>query len=209
MNKKSGIKNIIFDLGNTLVYFDLGYFYSGVAEREKRLNAAKFKKFIIKNRLDIKLITGRLNHKDFFRKLKRKFDLKIGYNDFIYFYSDIFWVNENMKRFLEKISRVKKYKLFLLSNTDSPHINFIDKNFPFIKIIKNRVHSYKINMAKPDKKIFKYTIDKFKLLPEETVLIDDIKENLLSAQKLGINTIHYSSHRKFTSEFSRLIKSVK
>lgn len=209
MNKKSGIKNIIFDLGNTLVYFDLGYFYSGVAEREKRLNAAKFKKFIIKNRLDIKLITGRLNHKDFFRKLKRKFDLKIGYNDFIYFYYDIFWVNENMKRFLEKISRVKKYKLYLLSNTDSPHINFIDKNFPFIKIIKNRVLSYKINMAKPDKKIFKYTIDKFKLLPEETVLIDDIKENLLSAQKLGINTIHYSSHRKFTSEFSRLIKSVK
>lgn len=209
MNKKSGIKNIIFDLGNTLVYFDLGYFYSGVAEREKRLNAAKFKKFIIKNRLDIKLITGRLNHKDFFRKLKRKFDLKIGYNDFIYFYSDIFWVNENMKRFLEKISRVKKYKLYLLSNTDSPHINFIDKNFPFIKIIKNRVLSYKINMAKPDKKIFKYTIDKFKLLPEETVLIDDIKENLLSAQKLGINTIHYSSHRKFTSEFSKLIKSVR
>ena len=209
MNKKSSIKNIIFDLGNTLVYFDLGYFYSGVAEREKRLNAAKFKKFIIKNRLDIKLITGRLNHKDFFRKLKRKFDLKIGYNDFIYFYSDIFWVNENMKRFLEKISRVKKYKLFLLSNTDSPHINFIDKNFPFIKIIKNRVLSYKINMAKPDKKIFKYIIDKFKLLPEETVLIDDIKENLLSAQKLGINTIHYSSHRKFTSEFSKLIKSVR
>ena len=209
MNKKSGIKNIIFDLGNTLVYFDLGYFYSGVAEREKRLNAAKFKKFIIKNRLDIKLITGRLNHKDFFRKLKRKFDLKIGYNDFIYFYSDIFWVNENMKRFLEKISGVKKYKLYLLSNTDSPHINFIDRNFPFIKIIKNRVLSYKINMAKPDKKIFKYTIDKFKLLPEETVLIDDIKENLLSAQKLGINTIHYSSHRKFTSEFSKLIKSVR
>ncbi|MFA5011856.1 MAG: HAD-IA family hydrolase [Ignavibacteria bacterium] len=209
MNKKSGIKNIIFDLGNTLVYFDLGYFYSGIAEREKRLNAAKFKKFIIKNRLDIKLITGRLSHKDFFKKLKKKFDLKIGYNDFIYFYSDIFWVNENMKRFLEKISRVKKYKLYLLSNTDSPHINFINNNFPFIKIIKNRVLSYKVNMAKPDKKIFQYTLDKFKLLPEETVLIDDIKENLLSAQKLGINTIHYSSHRKFTSEISRLIKSVK
>jgi len=209
LNKKSGIKNIIFDLGNTLVYFDLGYFYSGIAEREKRLNAAKFKKFIIKNRLDIKLITGRLSHKDFFKKLKKKFDLKIGYNDFIYFYSDIFWVNENMKRFLEKISRVKKYKLYLLSNTDSPHINFINNNFPFIKIIKNRVLSYKVNMAKPDKKIFQYTLDKFKLLPEETVLIDDIKENLLSAQKLGINTIHYSSHRKFTSEISRLIKSVK
>ena len=129
MKKQTGIKNLIFDLGNTLVYFDLGYFYNGIAEREKKLNALKFKKYIIKNKLDIKLITGRLNHRDFFKKLKKKFELKIGYEDFIYFYSDIFWVNENMKRFLEKISRVKKYKLFLLSNTDSPHITFIDNNF--------------------------------------------------------------------------------
>ncbi len=209
MNRKPGIKNIIFDLGNTLVYFNFGYFYSGIAEREKRLNAVKFKKFIIENKLDVKLIKGRLKHRDLFKKLKRKFDLKIGYNDFIYFYSDIFWVNESMKKFLEKISRVKKYKLYLLSNTDAPHINFIDNNFPFIKIIKNRVLSFRVNMAKPDKKIFKYTLDKFKLLPEETVLIDDMKDNILSAQKLGIKTIHYSRHRKFTSEFSKLIKSVK
>ncbi len=207
MKKQTGIKNLIFDLGNTLVYFDLGYFYNGIAEREKKLNALKFKKYIIKNKLDIKLITGRLNHRDFFKKLKKKFELKIGYEDFIYFYSDIFWVNENMKRFLEKISRVKKYKLFLLSNTDSPHITFIDNNFPFIRLIKNRILSYKINMAKPDKKIFKYTLEKFGLIPEETVLIDDIKENILSAEKLGIKTIHYNKHKKFTSDFSRLVKS--
>jgi HAD superfamily hydrolase (TIGR01509 family) len=195
-------------MGNTLVYFDLSYFYNGIAEREKKLNAVKFRKYIVDNKIDIKLMTGRLTHKDFFRKLKKKFDLRIGYNDFIFFYSDIFWVNPNMKKFLEKISRIKKYKLFLLSNTDSPHITFIDNNFPFVRLLKKRVLSYKVHMVKPQKKIFKYTIDKFNLLPEETVLVDDMKDNILSAQSLGIKTILYKNHRKFTSEFSKLVKGL-
>lgn len=206
--QKSCVRNIIFDLGNTLVYFDFSYFYNGIAEREKKLSGIKLKKYILDNRLDHKLMTGRIAHKEFFRKLKKKFDLKIGYNDFIYFYSDIFWANSNMKRFLEKISRIKKYKLFLLSNTDSPHITFIDNNFPFVKILKKRVLSYKVNLAKPNKRIFKHTLEKFNLNPEETVLIDDMKDNIVSAQSLGIKTIHYNNHKKFTSEFSKLVKGL-
>lgn len=206
--QKSCVRNIIFDLGNTLVYFDFSYFYNGIAEREKNLSVIKFKKYIVDNKLDLKLMTGRIAHKEFFRKLKKKFDLKIGYNDFIYFYSDIFWANSNMKRFLEKISRIKKYKLFLLSNTDSPHITFIDNNFPFVKLLKKRVLSYKVKMAKPNKRIFKLTLEKFNLIPEETVLIDDMKDNVVSAQSLGIKTIHYNNHKKFTSEFSKLVKGL-
>jgi glucose-1-phosphatase len=205
---KSCIRNIIFDLGNTLVYFDFSYFFNGISEREKKLNASRLKKYIIDNRLDYKLMTGRLAHKDFFRTLKKKFDLKIGYNDFIFFYSDIFWANPNMKKFLEKISRIKKYRLFLLSNTDSIHFTFISNNFPFVRLIKNRVLSYKVNMVKPQKKIFMHTVDKYKLIPEETVLVDDMKDNITVAKTLGIKTIHYNNHRKFTSEFSKLVKGI-
>ena len=63
-------------------------------------------------------------------------------------------------------------------------------------------------MAKPQKRIFKYTLEKYNLDPEETVLVDDMKDNILSAQSLGIKTIHYKNHRKFTSEFSRLVKGL-
>ncbi|MEI7484062.1 MAG: HAD family phosphatase [Ignavibacteriota bacterium] len=205
---KPCIRNIIFDLGNTLVYFDFSYFYNGIAEREKKLSGLKFKKYIYDNKLDVKLMTGRMSHREFFRKVKKKFDLKIGYGDFMFFYADIFWANQNMKRFLEKISRIKKYKLFLLSNTDSVHITFIDNNFPFVRLLKKRVLSYKVNMIKPHKKLFKYTLEKFHLKPEETVLVDDMKDNIISAQALGIKTIHYNLHKKFTSEFSRLVKGI-
>jgi HAD superfamily hydrolase (TIGR01509 family) len=203
---KYKVRNIVFDLGNTLVFFDHTYFVNGLAEREKHLNAVKFRKYITANKLDIKLLTGRMNHKEFFRKLKKKFDLKIGYADFIYFYSDVFWENPNMKRLLEKISRIKKYKLYLLSNTDAPHMNFIDKNFPYVRILKTRVLSYKVHMYKPQKKIFRYMLEKYKLEPGSTLLIDDMKDNIKSASSLGMNVIHYKVHKKFMSEFSRILK---
>jgi len=205
--KSVGIENIIFDLGNTLVYFDFCYFYDRIAHLEKKLNPSKFRKFINDKKLGIKLTKGTLDHKTFFRILKKKFDLKIGYDDFKYFYSDVFWINNQMKNFLDKISRIKKYKLFLLSNTDALHMNFIDKNFPFVGVLKNRVLSYKVGMIKPQKVIFRYTLKKYNLNPEKTLIIDDIKENILSASSLGIKTILYKNHRSFIKKFSALAKN--
>ena len=205
--KSVGIEYIIFDLGNTLVYFDFSYFYDRIAHLEKKLNPSKFRKFINDKKLGIKLTKGTLDHKTFFRILKKKFDLKIGYDDFKYFYSDVFWINNQMKNFLDKISRIKKYKLFLLSNTDALHMNFIDKNFPFVGVLKNRVLSYKVGMIKPQKVIFRYTLKKYNLNPEKTLIIDDIKENILSASSLGIKTILYKNHRSFIKKFSVLAKN--
>lgn len=202
-----GIRNIIFDLGNTLLFFDFDYFYSSLANREKRFNISSFKKFIHQRKYDTKLMKGMMTHREFFRILKRKFDLKIGYSDFIYLYSDIFWINYPMKRFLEKLAKIKKFKLFLLSNTDTVHINFIDKNYPFIMLIKNRVLSFRVKSVKPEKKIFRYLVDRYRIKPQESIVIDDIKENLITASTLGFHTILYRNHRKFIKELSHILSS--
>lgn len=203
---RSGIENIVFDLGNTLCYYDFTYFYEGIANLEKRLKLREFKRYIIANKLDIKLSTGRTTHIDFFKKLKRKFKLKLGFSDFIYLYNDIFWENRYMKNFLEQVSSERKYKLFLLSNTCSHHINFINKNFPYINLIKNKVFSFRINMMKPDKKIFLYAIQKFKIIPAKTILIDDTTENIKTARKLGFKAIHYTTQKSFIRQFNKLTK---
>lgn len=204
--QKGPVENIIFDLGNTLVYFDFCYFYDRVALHEKNLNARSFKNFISKNKLDLKVTRGTLSIKDVFKILKRKFRLKIGYSDFLFFYSDIFWVNSSMKTFVEKIVRIKKFKIFLLSNTDPAHINFIDKNFPFVRLLKRRVLSYKVKLNKPQKRIFQLTLEKYKLEPSKTLLIDDIKENVLVSESLGMKAIHYKNHKTFIKQFSKLNK---
>lgn len=203
----SPIKNIIFDLGNTLIYFDYCYFYDNVSKLEKKVSAGKLKNYFSDNKLDIKIGSNKINIKQAFRKMKKKFNLRISYADFHYLYCNIFWENTQMKNFLESKLLDSGYKLFMLSNVDSSHINFIDHNFPYVRQIKKRVLSYKVKAVKPNRKIYKYIIEKHKLNPGETILIDDLKANIAAGKLHGFNTIHYTSHKRFLKEFSRLSKS--
>jgi HAD superfamily hydrolase (TIGR01509 family) len=205
LNKPS-IKNIIFDLGNTLVFFDYCYFYDGVARLEKKVPARKLKNHFIENKFDLKIGSNKLNIKQTFKILKKKFNLKISYADFYYLYCDIFWENTQMKTFMENKLLDSHYKLFMLSNVDASHINFINNNFPYVKNIKKRILSYKVKSVKPENKIYKYLLEKHKLVPEESVFIDDLKANIDKAKTFGINTIHYTSHKRFLKEFNKLTK---
>ncbi len=200
------IKNIILDLGNTLVYFDYCYFYDGVSLLEKKLNARKLKKYFVDNKFDIKIGSGKLTIKEAFKILKKKFHLQVGYSDFYYLYCDIFWENTAMKNFLESKLMNSRLKLFMLSNIDASHINFIDHNFPYVKLIKNRVLSYKAKTVKPEKEIYRFIMEKFGINPQETIFVDDMKKNILAAKFFGFNTIHYTSHKRFSKEFARLTK---
>ncbi|MEZ4690866.1 MAG: HAD-IA family hydrolase [Ignavibacteria bacterium] len=111
-----------------------------------------------------------------------------------------------MKNFLEKVLINSNYRLFMLSNVDASHINFIDKNFPYVKNVKKRILSYKVKTVKPESKIYKELIKKYKIDPKESIFIDDLKNNILAAKELGFNTIQYTSHKKFLKEFNNLIK---
>lgn len=202
--KSREIKNIIFDLGNTLVYFDYCYFYDGVSRLEKKVSAGRLKKYFTDNRFDIKIGSSKLDIKQAFRIFKKKFNLRISYADFHFLYCDIFWENAQMKNFLENKLIDSGYKLFMLSNVDSSHINYIDHNFPYVKLIKKRVLSYKVKAVKPNKKIYNYIIEKHNLIPEETVFIDDLKANILAGKLHKFNTIHYTSHKRFLKEFHDL-----
>ncbi len=199
------IKNIIFDLGNTLIFFDFSYFYDGLKNIENSLNISEFRRYIIKNKLGDKLCTGRLTFPRYFKILKKKFKLKTGYSDFKCLYSDIFWENKEMHKFLNEVSQKKKYRIFLFSNTDAAHINYIYHNFPFIKHIKNKFLSYKVNSLKPEKKIFRIFIERYKIKPEESVFIDDMRPNIKAISGLKFNALHYKAHRKFLKDFAKLV----
>jgi len=203
---KSKIKNIIFDLGNTLIFFDHSYFFDGLANIEKGLNANKVKKFISEKKLDIKFNTGRISGKEFFKAVKKKFSIRTSYADFTFLYSDVFWENKPMIKLLENLIDEGRYKVFLLSNTDASHFNFILKNFPSINLIKNKVLSYKTNCMKPDRKIYKGMMERFNMNPEQSVFIDDVKTHLAAAAKLKFNTIHYTTHKSFLKKFNQLLK---
>lgn len=92
--------------------------------------------------------------------------------------------------FLQELS--KKYRLFLLSNTDSIHIATFEKKSgisfyqDFYNCFEKVYFSFDMGLRKPDPKIYQYLIDTHNLVPEKTLFVDDKKENTDSAAALGI-----------------------
>ena len=96
--------------------------------------------------------------------------------------------------FLKKIAASKKYRLFLLSNTNDLHIkSVIDSvGVAFFNEFKNCFEkfylSHEIHLRKPNKDIYEFVIESNKLSPEETFFIDDTEENTIIANSLGIKS---------------------
>lgn len=92
--------------------------------------------------------------------------------------------------FLQMLS--KKYRLFLLTNTDSIHIDYFEQKVgvsfytDFYNCFEHVFYSYEMGMRKPDPEIYTTLINKYDLSPKRTLFIDDKKENTEAASKLGI-----------------------
>ena len=96
--------------------------------------------------------------------------------------------------FLENLK--EKYHLFLLSNTDSIHIQRFKENVGkqfydrFFNSFKKMYYSYEMKMRKPDVEIYEFVLKEQNLNPSETLFIDDRQDNIESAAALGIQVWH-------------------
>ena len=94
--------------------------------------------------------------------------------------------------FLQKLSKENNYKLILLSNTNELHIDWVKENVSFYENFKSCFDkfylSHEINLRKPDKEIYEFVLKENNLKAEESLFIDDTKENTDSAKQLGIHT---------------------
>ena len=94
--------------------------------------------------------------------------------------------------FLRKLADSKKYRIFLLSNTNSLHISWIQKTWgaelysEFKKCFEKFYLSHEIHLRKPNQDIYKFVLNTNRLVPEETFFIDDTEENTITASTLGI-----------------------
>lgn len=96
--------------------------------------------------------------------------------------------------FLQMLSQ--KYRLFLLSNTDSIHIEQFQHKAgisfyrDFYQCFEKVYFSYELGMRKPEPEIFEFIIKEHNLLPKNTLFVDDNLQNVESAEKLGIQVWH-------------------
>ena len=93
--------------------------------------------------------------------------------------------------FLQLLTR--KYKLFLLTNTDETHISRFEHKVgisffsDFYQCFEKVYYSYEMGKRKPDPAVFNTILNKYDISPKRTLFIDDKKINTDAAASLGIH----------------------
>ncbi len=182
------IKNIVFDFGDIFINLNKAAVY-------KQLEKFGFKS--VSPELDSlakNYEMGLISSSDFVLALKEMFP-KAQEDEIIAAWNSIL-LDFPLARldFITQFAAEKKYRLFLLSNTNELHIDYVlktmgDAMFNRFKASFEQFYlSHEINLRKPNANIYEYVLAKNQLKAEETLFIDDMLENTKAAEALGINT---------------------
>ena len=186
-------KNIIFDLGGVLLDID----FQKTIDAFKKLGIENFEDMfsqINADELFEKLETGNITEPDFYSAIKSRTKTNISNAEI-----DGAWNALILKfrteslQYLETLS--KSYKLFLLSNTNSIHLQYFKQLFieqtgkPLLDAYFIKAwYSNEVGLRKPGSEIFEFVLQEEKLIAGETLFIDDTLINIETAKKLGFKT---------------------
>ncbi len=97
---------------------------------------------------------------------------------------------------------MKTYSVYLLSNTNSIHIAYVNEVvLPGIghhgrtldSYFHHAYYSHVMKKRKPNADIFEQVLEENNLLPEYTLFLDDNRDNIEGAIQLGIKTFHVTT----------------
>jgi putative hydrolase of the HAD superfamily len=181
------IKNVIFDFGDVFVNLDKPatfdvLFKLGVEE-------------ITEEMMEISYLyeMGKITTEEFVSKFTEKYP-NISAQQFMDAWNAIL-KDFPLHRldFLKELAASKKYRLFLLSNTNDLHISWIqnDWGLPLYEEFKSCFEqfylSHEIHFRKPNADIFEFVLQENGLQANETFFIDDTTANTDMAASLGIH----------------------
>lgn len=98
----------------------------------------------------------------------------------------------------------KGYRCLYLSNFSESASRDCAAALDFIPCMDGGILSYKEKVIKPMPEIYQLLIDRYELVPEECVFMDDTPRNLEGAEKFGIHTIHFQNQAQAIEELKRL-----
>ncbi len=90
----------------------------------------------------------------------------------------------------------KNILCYVLSNWSAETFVGMKDDYPFLNKFDAFLLSGEVKLIKPEIAIYELAISRFNLIPEETVFVDDKKENIEAAKKLNFITVHLTDPNK-------------
>ena len=185
------IKNIIFDLGRVLLNFEpLEYTYKKIPDKQR---AYKIYQEIFKSNEWIMLDRGVITEEEAINRIcDRDPENEQLIREVMNNWYEILTPMEDVVEILKKL-KLMGYKIYFLSNFHMLAFEKISKKYDFFISFDGGIVSYRENLLKPESEIYNTLSGRYDINPSESIFIDDTKENIISAEKLGFKTVLFTS----------------
>jgi FMN phosphatase YigB (HAD superfamily) len=190
-------KAIIFDLGRVLVHFDFEIAYRALAG-SCAYAAADIPGRIFPNGLVRRFETGLIDSREFYARCSEVLGLRMDYARFCEILCSIFTETLLPESLFETLA--SRYRLVLLSNTNSIHFEAMRARLPHLRHFHHLVLSYEVMAMKPSPEIFRAAINFAQCRAEECFFTDDIPEYVEAARALGIDAVAFESREQIERE---------
>lgn len=199
------INTIIFDLGAVLIDWNPDYMYRTIFADEQEM-----RDFLTN------VTTSDWNEEqDAGRTLQEGTDLLVSqhpqheanirafYGRWIEMLGDAF---EGTVEIFKELKDSNRYKIYALTNWSAETFPMAQQKFDFLNWFDGIVVSGAEKMRKPTPEFYHILLNRYNVNPQEALFIDDNYRNILAAEKLGINCIHFTSSEQLREDL--LVKGI-
>ena len=200
-------RNLLFDLGNVLLFYDPNKALKEMAKKLKPLTAmllwAKKDEFLKDLRVEADMLEcGRMTIAQFFSRLKGKIGLDMELDEFVLVWNDIFTANREMLDLARDLAG--RYNCYILSNTNEAHYQHVVATFPELSFAKGAALSYMLGAMKPAAEFYQKAVESLGIAAEESVFVDDLPANVEGATAVGIKALHFVNAGQLRADFAAL-----
>lgn len=188
------IKAIIVDVGGVLIYTHRREFRERWAER-LNIEPIELENLVFNSKSGYLSQLGQKSSHEHWQWLGHYLglnptDLKIMKHDF--FSGDK--INETLLSYCCQL-RKSNYSLGIVSNFFDDARFLWTTRFPILQHFEYVVISSEVKCMKPEPQIYYNILQAIQIKPEEAIFIDDFKENIDGAMKVGLQTIHFKTNQ--------------
>jgi glucose-1-phosphatase len=198
------VKNIIFDLGNVLIsfkpseYFDKKKYPETIkatilsdifgSEEWQMLDKGEI---TTSEAIDAIAIRSTLNKEEIAHIFNLRTDL-------------MFPLDQNV-RLLPELKK-QGFRLFYLSNFPLDIFDEIRSGYYFFKFFDGGLISAEVKSSKPESRIYEIFLERYSLVAEECLYIDDIEINVKAAEMIGMTGLFTNGSLQISKEIEKVIK---
>lgn len=190
---KPAIKAVLFDLGKVILFFNFEPAFKKIS-KVTRLSTKEIEDYFVSSGLEVLYDGGKISSFEFYQQVKKSLGFRISYPAFGKIWNDIFTPNQKIIKLIQKLK--KRYRLVLVSNTNPMHFEFIQANYPVLKLFDDLVLSYEEKIRKPDARIYRTASLACRAKPNQILYIDDRPDLTQAAQALGFHVFTYRDNHK-------------